>query len=51
MPQAVTTGETLPSTPEITTEEAAATLRASLKLFERWGISDAQARILLGQPS
>jgi hypothetical protein len=51
MPQAVTTSETPPSTPEITPEEASAALRASLKLLEHWGISDAQARILLGQPS
>jgi Protein of unknown function (DUF2384) len=51
MPQAVTTSEAIPSTPEITPEEASASLRASLKLFEHWGISDAQARILLGQPS
>jgi len=51
MPQALTTGETLPATPEITAQEARAALRASFKLFEHWGISDAQARILLGQPS
>jgi len=51
MPQALRTSETLPSTPDITAEEASAALRASFKLFEHWGISDAQARILLGQPS
>jgi hypothetical protein len=49
--RAVTSGKTARSVPEITPEEAAAALRASFKLFERWGLSDAQARILLGQPS
>jgi hypothetical protein len=51
MPLTRTTSENSRSTPEINPEEAAATLRASLKLFERWGLSDAQAKILLGQPS
>jgi Ni/Co efflux regulator RcnB len=39
------------ATREITSEEAAAMLRAAFKLFERWGVSDAEARTLLGQPS
>jgi hypothetical protein len=51
MPQEVMPSEALPSTPEVTPEEASAALRASFRLFEHWGISDAQARILLGQPS
>jgi hypothetical protein len=36
---------------EITALEAAAMLRAALRLFELWQISDGEARILLGQPS
>ncbi len=32
-------------------EEAAAMLRAALRLFERWALTDAEARRLLGQPS
>jgi hypothetical protein len=35
----------------VTPEEAAAMLRAAFALFGRWGLSDAQGRILLGQPS
>ena len=40
-----------PSTAQVSPEEAAAALRAAFRLFERWEVSDAQARILLGQPS
>ena len=36
---------------DITPEEAAAMLRASFNLFARWKLSDAEARVLLGQPS
>jgi hypothetical protein len=39
------------STSAVTREEAAAMIRAVFKLFERWGVDDTQARILLGQPS
>lgn len=51
MPQPIAASAPEPVTGEITPEEAAAMLRAAFKLFERWGLSDAQARILLGQPS
>lgn len=36
---------------EITPREAAAMLRAGLRLFGLWQLSDAEARVLLGQPS
>lgn len=42
---------TLPETTAITQEEAAATLRAALNLFEKWQLNDTEARLLLGQPS
>lgn len=38
-------------TAEITPAEAAAMLRAAFALFERWGLTVGEARILLGQPS
>lgn len=41
----------LPETSAITQQEAAATLRAALNLFEKWQLNDADARLLLGQPS
>lgn len=40
-----------PSTAEVTQVEAAAMLRAAFNLFERWQLSDAEARTLLGEPS
>lgn len=51
MPQVLPTEGREPTTGEITNEEAAAMLRAALRLFERWTISDTEARVLLGQPS
>ena len=36
---------------KITPEEGKAMLRAAFNLFDRWGVDDTQARILLGQPS
>lgn len=36
---------------DITAEEAKAMLRACLTLFDRWGLSAAEARRLLGEPS
>ena len=51
MPGAHSTAATTGFTPQITREEAAAMARAAFRLFERWGLSDAQARILLGEPS
>lgn len=36
---------------DITAEEAKAMLRACLALFDRWGLSTAEARRLLGEPS
>jgi hypothetical protein len=35
----------------VTSEEAAAALRAVLRMFELWQVSDAEARTLLGEPS
>ena len=40
-----------PSSAEVTQAEAAAMLRAAFNLFDRWQISDAEARTLLGEPS
>ena len=40
-----------PSNAEVTQAEAAAMLRAAFNLFERWQLSDAEARRLLGEPS
>ena len=40
-----------PQTGPVTSAEAAAMLRAVFRLFEKWGVSDTEARILLGQPS
>jgi len=38
-------------TAEITRTEAAAGLRAAFRLFDLWGLTDEQARTLLGQPN
>ncbi len=43
--------EAPPSQTELTAAEAAAMLRAVLRLFTLWGVTTAEARILLGQPS
>ena len=40
-----------PATGTVTQAEAAAMIRAAFNLFRRWDVSDAQARVLLGQPS
>jgi hypothetical protein len=40
-----------PTTTKVTQAEAAAMLRAVFNLFRHWRVNDAQARILLGQPS
>jgi hypothetical protein len=40
-----------PATADVTAEEAAAMVRAAFNLFRLWRVSDAQARVLLGQPS
>ena len=40
-----------PPNAEVTQAEAAAMLRAAFNLFERWQVSDAEARTLLGEPS
>ena len=37
-----------PDLPDITDEEAAALARATVKLFRAWGLSDTEARTLLG---
>ena len=51
MPQVLQAEISEPSTGRITEAEAAAMLRAVFNLFKRWGVSDAQARHLLGEPS
>jgi Ni/Co efflux regulator RcnB len=40
-----------PASSEISEEEGRAMLRATVRLFERWQLSDAEARVLLGQPA
>jgi len=40
-----------PITASVTAAEAAAMIRAVFNLFRLWNVSDAQARVLLGQPS
>lgn len=50
--KAITPAEVLlPDAASITREEQAAMLRAAFALFGKWGVRDAEARILLGQPS
>lgn len=51
MPLVLRTAPDEPATGEITQAEAAAMLRAAFNLFQLWGVSDAQARVLLGRPS
>lgn len=51
MPQPLRTTVDDPLTVEITPAEAAAMMRAAFNLFTRWELTDAQARVLLGQPS
>jgi hypothetical protein len=51
MPQILETTIAEPTTGEVTQAEAAAMLRAVFNLFGLWKVNDAQARILLGQPS
>ncbi|HUA76308.1 MAG TPA: MbcA/ParS/Xre antitoxin family protein [Acetobacteraceae bacterium] len=40
-----------PDSTRITRDEAAALIRAAFALFEKWRVTDAEARTLLGQPS
>lgn len=40
-----------PAPGAVTQAEAVAMIRAVFNLFQRWKVSDAQARVLLGQPS
>ena len=51
MAQVLTTPASDPATSEVTQAEAAAMIRAALNLFRLWKVNDAQARVLLGQPS
>ncbi len=49
---AIPSGETRrPRSTRVTREEIAAMMRAAFVLFAKWGVSDAEARVLLGQPS
>ena len=45
------TAKSAPETGPVTQPEAAAMLRAVFRLFEKWAVTDTEARILLGQPS
>jgi hypothetical protein len=47
----LTTPADEPATGAVTQPEAAAMIRAVCNLFRHWQVSDAQARVLLGQPS
>jgi hypothetical protein len=51
MPDHVAEPTQTPTTAEVTQAEAAAMLRAAFNLFDRWKLSDTEARMLLGQPS
>jgi hypothetical protein len=51
MPQILSPDTGEPTTGAVTQPEAAAMLRAAFNLFRLWGVSDSQARLLLGQPS
>lgn len=51
MAQILTTPIIEPTSGAVTQAEAAAMIRAVFNLFRLWNVSDAQARILLGQPS
>jgi hypothetical protein len=51
MPRTAKAPQTLPTGSDLTEAEAAAMLRAAFNLFRRWQVGDAEARILLGQPS
>ena len=47
----LTKGANKPDSGAVTQREAAAMIRAGFNLFRRWQVTDAQARVLLGQPS
>jgi len=51
MPEALVAPEKVPTTTDVTQAEAAAMLRATFNLFDRWQLSDGEARTLLGEPS
>jgi hypothetical protein len=51
MSRVLSIADSAPTDARVTQAEAAAMLRAAFNLFRRWGVSDSQARILLGQPS
>jgi hypothetical protein len=51
MSRVLPTAAAEPADAKVTEAEAAAMLRAVFNLFRLWGVADAQARILLGEPS
>jgi hypothetical protein len=51
MPRAARATAVRPAGGDLTQAEAAAMLRAAFNLFRLWHVGDAEARILLGQPS
>lgn len=48
MLQEIPRTQAIPDIPQITGEEAAAMARAAIRLFERWNVSDQEAREILG---
>ncbi|MET3791435.1 antitoxin Xre-like helix-turn-helix domain-containing protein [Aquamicrobium terrae] len=48
MLQEIPRTEAVPNTPQITAREAEAMARAVIRLFEKWQLSDAEAREILG---
>jgi hypothetical protein len=51
MPRVMSAASPEPVDTKVTAAESAAMLRAVFNLFDHWGVSDAQARVLLGEPS
>lgn len=51
MPRVISARSPEPGDTKVTAAEASAMLRAVFKLFDLWGVSDSQARVLLGEPS
>jgi hypothetical protein len=51
MAEVIRTTASQPTTGKVTDAEAAAMVRAVFNLFRLWGVDDARARVLLGEPS
>ncbi len=48
MLQEIPRTQAMPDSPQITPHEAEAMARAAIRLFDKWGLSDAEAREILG---